>query len=163
MRLSSAIACELDLDVCHLDVEQALPGRTPREAQGSLRPGRLQFVDGVCFLGLSRVQPLCDHGEQRHTFPARSILRRPPADAGIAVLQAGVPSRPAAKQNGPPSAPVFFPEFWIQPRERLLQNYGHRDRKGRALARRYMAPAAGTDNFPGPDSWIGRAQVIIRC
>ena len=62
-----------------------------------------------------------------------------------------------------PGAPVFFPEFWIQPWERLLQSYRRGHRKGRALARLYMAPATRTAFFPGPDSWIRSAPLIIRC
>ena len=91
------------------------------------------------------------------------IFREPPVDADFAVLQAGGPSRSAAEQTGPPNAPVFFPQYRIQPRERLLQNHGRGDREDRALARRHMAPTAGTVNFPGADSWIGRAPVTVRC
>ena len=58
------------------------------------------------------LQPLRAHGEQRHAFPARSILRGRIADADLAVLQAGIPSRSTAEQNGPPGAPVFFLFFW---------------------------------------------------
>ena len=68
-------------------------------------------------MGLGRVQPLRDHGEQRHALPVRGILREPPADAGLAVLQAGIPSRPAAGKTGPAGAPVLFPKFGLQPRE----------------------------------------------
>ena len=68
-------------------------------------------------MGFGRVQPLRDYGEQRHALPVRDILREMPADAGLAVLQAGVPSRPAAKQTGPPGAAVLLPKFRLQPRE----------------------------------------------
>ena len=44
-------------------------------------------------------------------FPPHEVLFGPPADAGFAVLQAGVPSRSAAKKNGPPGAAVFFREL----------------------------------------------------
>ena len=99
-------------------------------------------------MGIRGGQPLRDDGEQRHAFPARSTLRGPPADAGLAVLQAGVPSRSTPGENGPPSAPVFFPELRIQSRKRLLQGYGRGDGDGRSLTRRRMAPAAGTAYFP---------------
>ena len=61
-------------------------------------------------MSLGGIQPLRDHAEQRHALATRGILREPPADAGFAVLQAGVPSRPSAEQTGPPGAPVLFPE-----------------------------------------------------
>ena len=105
-------------------------------------------------MGLCGVQPLRNHGEQRHTFPTRDILRGPPADAGFAVLQAGVPS---------PGVPVLFPGFCIQPRERLFKGHGRGDKEDRVLARHHMAPAAQTANFPGPDSLIGRAPATVRC
>ena len=56
-----------------------------------------------------------------------------------------------------------FPEFGVQSCKRLPQDYERRDRKGRALARRHMAPVGGTAHFPGPDSRTGRALFIIRC
>ena len=34
-------------------------------------------------MGFGRVQPLRDHGEQRHALPVRDILRELPADAGL--------------------------------------------------------------------------------
>ena len=40
-------------------------------------------------MGLGKVQTLRDHGEQRHDATVRGILREPPANAGLAVLQAG--------------------------------------------------------------------------
>ena len=46
------------------------------------------------------VKLLRDDGEQWHAFRARSIIRGPPADAGFAVLQAGVPSRFPTEENG---------------------------------------------------------------
>ena len=75
------------------------------------------------------------------------------------------PSRRTIASRGrvPPGAPVLFPEFWIKPQGRLFKGHGYRDRENRALARRHMAPAAENANFPGPDSWIGRAPVTIRC
>ena len=54
-------------------------------------------MDGVCLVGLGRIQPLHDHGEQRHDLPVRCIFREPPADADLAVLQASVPSRGRAR------------------------------------------------------------------
>ena len=36
---------------------------------------------------------------QSHAFPARGILRGPPADASFVVLQAGVPSCSTAEEN----------------------------------------------------------------
>ena len=81
-------------------------------------------MDGVCRVGFGKVQPLRDYGEQRHALPVRGILREPPADAGLAVLQAGIPSRPAAGQIGPAGAPVLFPKFWLQPREWLYEDHG---------------------------------------
>ena len=57
-----------------------------------------------------------DYSGQRYALPVRDILREPPADAGLAVLQAGVPSRPAARQTGPPGAAVLLPKFRLQPR-----------------------------------------------
>ena len=62
-------------------------------------------------MGLGRIQPLRDHDEQRHALPVRGILREPAADAGPAVLQPGVPSRPAARQTGLTGAPVYFLNF----------------------------------------------------
>ena len=114
-------------------------------------------------MSIRGVQPLRDHGEQRHAFPARSIRWRPPVDAGLAILHAGVPSHSTAEQNGLSGVPVFLPELWIQPWKRLLQDYGRGDGKDRALAQRYMAPAAGTAYLPGPDSRIGIVLSIIRC
>ena len=63
------------------------------------------------------VQLLRDYGEQRHALPVRDILREPPADADLAVLQAGMPSRPALRQTEPPGAAVLLPKFRLQPRE----------------------------------------------
>ena len=63
------------------------------------------------------VQLLRDYGEQRHALPVRDILREPPADADLAVLQAGIPSRPAVRQTGPPGAAVLLPKFRLQPQE----------------------------------------------
>ena len=45
----------------------------------------------------------------------------------------------------------------------IVLDHRNGDGKGRALAQRYMAPAAETSYFPGPDSWIGSALPIIRC
>ena len=56
-----------------------------------------------------------------------------------------------------------FPEFGVQSCKRLPQDHERGDRKGRALARRHMAPVGGTAHFPGPDSRTGRALFIIRC
>ena len=96
----------------------ALPGHTPRETQGSARSGWLMLMDGVCFVDIQGVQPLRDDGEQRNAFPAPSILRGPPADAGFAVMQVGVQSCQVgvqscstAEKNGPSGAPVFFLNF----------------------------------------------------
>ena len=74
-------------------------------------------MDEVCLVGFGRVQPLRDYGEQRHALPVRDILREPPADAGLAVLQAGIPSRPAAGKIEPAGAPVLFPKVLLQRRE----------------------------------------------
>ena len=74
-------------------------------------------MDGVCLVGLGRIQPLRDHGEQRYALLVRGIFWEPPADAGLAVLQTGVPSRPAERQTGPPGAPVLLLQFLLQPRE----------------------------------------------
>ena len=52
-------------------------------------------------MGFRGVEPLRDYGERRHAFPVRDILREPPADADLAVLQAGIPSHPTARQTGP--------------------------------------------------------------
>ena len=109
------------------------------------------------------VQPLRDYGEQRHALPVRDILREPPADADLAVLQAGIPSRPAVRQTGPPGVAVLLPKFRLQPREWLRKDHGRGDGADRALARRDLAPAAGTINFPGPDNWVGSASVAVRC
>ena len=62
-------------------------------------------------MGIPGVEPLSADGEHWYTFPARSIVRGPAADAGFAVLQAGVPSRFTAEENGPPGELVFFPEL----------------------------------------------------
>ena len=74
-------------------------------------------MDGVCLVGFGGFQPLRDHGEQRHALPVRGVLREPPTDAGLAALQAGIPSRPAAGQIGPADASVIFPKYQLQPRE----------------------------------------------
>ena len=103
-------------------------------------------------MGFGGVQPLRDYGERRHAFPVRDLLREPPADADVAVLQAGIPSYPTARQTGPTGAAVLFLNFRLQPRERLRKKNGRGDGADRALARRHMAPAAGTVDFPGPDS-----------
>ena len=58
---------------------------------------------------------------------------------------------------------MFFSEFWIQSWKRLRKSYGRGDGEDRPLAQRYMAPAAGTDYFPGPGSRIGNSPFIIRC
>ena len=58
---------------------------------------------------------------------------------------------------------MFFPQLWIKSWKRLLHDHGREDGDSRALARRHMAPAAGTAHFPGPDSRIGSVQSIIRC
>ena len=68
-------------------------------------------MDGVRLVGFGEVQPLRDYGEQGHALPVRDILREPPADAGLAVMQAGIPSRPAARQTGPPGAAVLLLNF----------------------------------------------------
>ena len=57
---------------------------------------------------------------------------------------------------------MFVPDFWVQSWKRLLQDHGRGDGKGRALARRHMAPTAGTAYFPGLYSQIGSALFIIR-
>ena len=62
-------------------------------------------------MGFGGVQLLRDYGEWRHAFPVRDVLREPPADADLAVLQAGIPSHPAARQNGPTGAAVLFLNF----------------------------------------------------
>ena len=103
-------------------------------------------------MGFGGVQPLRDYGEQRHALPVRNILREPPTDADLAVLQAGIPSHPAARQTGPPGAAVLLLKFRLQPRERLRKDHGREHGADRALTRRHMAPAAGTVDFPGPDS-----------
>ena len=59
--------------------------------------------------------------------------------------------------------PCYFLIFGYNHGERLFQGYGRGNGEDRALARRHMAPAAGTVNFPGPDSWIGRALVTVWC
>ena len=74
-------------------------------------------MDGVCLVGFGRVQPLRDYGEQRHALSVRDILREPPADASLTVLQADIPSHPAAGKIGPAATPVLFPKFRLQPRE----------------------------------------------
>ena len=103
-------------------------------------------------LWASEVQPLRDYGERRHAFPVRDFLREPPADADPSVLQASIPPHPAARKTGTSGAAVLFPELWLQPWERLHKNHGRGDGADRALTRRHMAPAAGTVDFPGPDS-----------
>ena len=102
-------------------------------------------------MGIRGVQPLRDEGKQRYAFPARSVVRGPPVDASFVVLQAGVPLRFTAEKNGPPGAPVLFHELGIL---RGGECFKIMDGDGRALARRHMAPAAGTAYFPGPDSQI---------
>ena len=62
-------------------------------------------------MGFRGVQPLRDYGEQRYALPVQDILREPSADADLAVLQAGIPSRPAARQAGPPARPCYFLNF----------------------------------------------------
>ena len=75
-----------------------------------------------------------------------------PADADPAVLSASIPPHPAARKTGTSGAAVLFSKLWLQPRTRLHKNHGRGDGADRALARRHMAPAAGTVDFPGPDS-----------
>ena len=53
-------------------------------------------MDGVRLVGFVGIQRLRDYGGQRHVLPVQDILREPPADANLAVLQAGIPSRPKA-------------------------------------------------------------------
>ena len=113
-------------------------------------------------MGFGGVQPLRDNGERRHAFPVRTILREPPVGADLAVLQAGIPSHSAARRTGPTGAAVLFLKFRLQPRERLRKDHGRGDGTDRALARRHMAPAAGSVDFPGPDSWVGSASVAVR-
>ena len=103
-------------------------------------------------MGFGGVQPLRDYGERRHAFPVQDLLREPPADADLAVLQAGIPSHPTARQTGPTGTAVLFLKLRLQPRERLRKDHGRGDGADRALAQRHMAPAAGTVDFPGPDS-----------
>ena len=103
-------------------------------------------------MGFGGVQPLRDYGERPHAFPVRDFLREPPADADPAALQASIPPHPAVRKTGPSGAAVLFLEFWLQPWERLHKNHGRGDGADRALTRRHMAPAAGTVDFPGPDS-----------
>ena len=55
-----------------------------------------------------------------------------------------------------------FPEFGVQSCKRLPQDHERGDGKGRALARRHMAPVGGTARFPGPDSRTVSALFIIR-
>ena len=74
-------------------------------------------MDGVGLVRFRMFQPLRDYGEQRHVLPVRDILREPPADADLAVLQAGIPLRPAVRQTGPPGAAVLLSKFRLQPRE----------------------------------------------
>ena len=75
-----------------LEVNKLFPDIHLERLKGSSGSGRLELVDGVCFGGIRAVQPLRDHGEQRHAFPTKSIFRGPPADASLAALQAGVSS-----------------------------------------------------------------------
>ena len=62
-------------------------------------------------MGFRGVQPLLDYGEQRHAFSEQDFLREPPADADLAVLQAGIPPYPAARQTGPTGAAMLFLNF----------------------------------------------------
>ena len=75
-------------------------------------------------MGFGGVQPLRDYGERRHAFLVRDFLREPPADADLTVLQAGIPSHPAARQTRPTVAAMLFIKFRLQPRERLRQDHG---------------------------------------
>ena len=111
-------------------------------------------MDGVRVVGFGGVQPLRDYGEQRHAFPVRDILREPPADADLAVLQAGIPSHPAARQTGSPGVAVLFLKFRLQPRWRLRKDYGRGDGTDRALARRYMAPVPQLPSGTVPPEYI---------
>ena len=95
-------------DAARLQVKELFPNIHLERLKGVREFGWLKRVDGVCFVGIRGVEPLRDDGEQRHTFPARSIIRGPPANANFAVLQAGVQSRFTAEENGPPGAPCFF-------------------------------------------------------
>ena len=74
-------------------------------------------VNRSCLVGFGRVQALRDYGKQRHALPVRDILREPPAGAGLAVLQASVPSRPAARKTGRSGAAVLFPTLRLQPQQ----------------------------------------------
>ena len=74
-------------------------------------------MDGGGLVRFRMVQPLRDYGEQRHALPVRDIPREPPADADLAVLQAGIPLRPAVRQTEPPGAAVLLSKFRLQPRE----------------------------------------------
>ena len=62
-------------------------------------------------MGMRGAQPFRDDGKQWHAFPERGLLWRPPADAGFTCLQAGVPSRFPAEENGPLGAPVLLSDF----------------------------------------------------
>ena len=62
-------------------------------------------------MGFGGVQPLRDYGERWHAFPVRDLLRELLADADLAVLQAGIPSHPAARQTGPTGTAVLFLKF----------------------------------------------------
>ena len=95
---------------------------------------------------------LRDYSERWNALPPRNIFREPPADADPAVLSASVPPHPAARKTGTSGAAVLFSKLRLQPRTRLYKNHGRGDGTDRALARRHMAPAAGTVGFRGPDS-----------
>ena len=70
---------------------------------------------GGSSVGMRGVRPLRNDGEQLHAFPAQGFLRGPPVDVGFAVIQASVPSRSPAEENGPPGALVLLPELRLKP------------------------------------------------
>ena len=100
-----------------IEVNRLFPDVHLERLKGVRDPDGSIFMNGLCLVGLGMVQPLRDHGEQWYALPVRVILREPPADAGLAVMQAGVPSRPTAGKTGPAGAPVLFLKFRLQPRE----------------------------------------------
>ena len=69
-------------------------------------------MDGVYLVGYGRVQTLLDYGEQRHALPIRGILRKPPADAGLAVLQVDMYHRiPRQGKLDRQARPCYFLNF----------------------------------------------------
>ena len=79
-----------------LEVNKLFPDVHLEQLKGVRDPdGASLWMESV--VGLGRLQPLCNHSEQRHALPPRYIFREPPADATPAILQAGVSSHPAAE------------------------------------------------------------------